>query len=96
MVFIRPTILSNKEDAQKVAAQRYGYIRDMQSANNPKAEPSIDVLVREYMGATPPSLTGPVAGDEVVDGRVVEPIAATQSQSVVRPVDVPPSKGKRK
>jgi general secretion pathway protein D len=96
MVFIRPTILRSKEDAQKIAAQRYGYVRGMQAANNPNAEPTIDVLVRDYMGTTPPTAEGPLPGDQVIDGRVVEPVAATSSQSVVRPVDVPPSRKPKK
>ncbi len=96
MVFIRPTILRDKKDANEVAARRYGYVRSMQQTNNPQVEPSIDVLVRDYMGATPPVAADPQAGDQVIDGRVVEPVSATSSQSVVRPVDVPPSEKPRK
>lgn len=91
MVFIRPTILRSKEDAQRMTQQRYGYVRSMQQARNPDFEPSIDELVRDYMGATPPP---PVArpGDSVVQPRaqVIEP-TARQSSSVVRPVEVPAS-----
>lgn len=54
MVFIRPTILRSKADAQRLAAQRYGYVRDQQVQQNPKAEPSLDELVRDYMGTTAP------------------------------------------
>ncbi len=95
MVFIRPTILHSKADAQQVAAQRYGYVRGMQQANNPEAEPSIDALVRDYMGTTPPGVQAPRSGDQVIDGRVVEPTATNTSQSVVRPVEVPPSEQRR-
>lgn len=84
MVFIRPTILSDRKDAQDVTARRYGYIRNQQLANNPKVEPTIDELVRDYMGAALPVSDGSRAGDEVVDGRVV-PVEATSSQQVVRP-----------
>jgi general secretion pathway protein D len=84
MVFIRPTILSDRKDAQDVTARRYGYIRNQQLANNPKVEPTIDELVRDYMGAALPVSDGSRAGDEVVDGRVV-PVEAISSQQVVRP-----------
>jgi general secretion pathway protein D len=54
MVFIRPTIVKDRGDAQAVAARRYNFARDVQLRNNPKVEPSLDALVREYMGAAPP------------------------------------------
>ena len=100
MVFIRPTILRSKEDAQRLTQQRYGYVRDMQLARNPEAEPSIDELVRDYMGATPPAPMQ--AGDAVVQPTAEAPAAAQvieptmrQSSGVVRPVDVPVSRGRR-
>ena len=94
MVFIRPTILRSKEDAQRLTQQRYGYVRGMQQARNPDAEPSIDELVREYMGAVPPAAVQP--GDTVVQppAEVIEP-TARQSSSVVRPVD-PSASGERR
>lgn len=94
MVFIRPTILRSKEDAQKLTQQRYGYIRGMQLQRNPDVEPTIDELVRDYMGATPPAAV-PQPGDAVVQppAEVIEP-AARQSSSVVRPVEVPSSEAK--
>jgi len=93
MVFIRPTILRSAEDSQRLTAQRYGWIRDAQAAFNPKEEPTLDVLVREYMGTEPPA--APRADDEVADGRVI-PIDHDQTQSVVRPVVEPPAKEPRK
>ena len=54
MVFIRPTILRSPGDARTMTQRRYGYIRGMQYRQNPNEEPSIDELVREYMGTTPP------------------------------------------
>lgn len=54
MVFIRPTILRNAEDARKLAERRYGYIRDQQLVLRPNEEPSLDELVRDYMGAEIP------------------------------------------
>ena len=100
MVFIRPTILRSKEDAQRLTQQRYGYVRDMQLARNPEAEPSIDELVRDYMGATPPAPMQ--AGDVVVQPGAEGPAAAQvieptmrQSSGVVRSVDVPASRERR-
>ncbi len=100
MVFIRPTILRSKEDAQKLTQQRYGYVRGMQLARNPDAEPGIDELVRDYMAATPPAPMQP--GDAVVEPGVAAPAPAQvieptmrQSSGVVRPVDVPASGGKQ-
>lgn len=65
MVFIRPTVLHSKEDGEALTAQRYGYIRDQQERKNPDVEPSIDALVRDYMGAElPVAARNPVAGAE--------------------------------
>ncbi|HJR82524.1 MAG TPA: SPOR domain-containing protein, partial [Sphingomicrobium sp.] len=55
MVFIRPTIVRTREDARQLSAQRYGYIRNEQARRYPDREPSIDSLVRDYMGAVPPT-----------------------------------------
>jgi general secretion pathway protein D len=54
MVFIRPTILRSSQDSRELAERRYGYVRAQQLQQKPGEEPSIDELVREYMGATPP------------------------------------------
>ncbi|MBN8829324.1 MAG: type II secretion system secretin GspD [Sphingomonadales bacterium] len=82
MVFIRPTILSDRSEAAAMTARRYGYIQGQQAANNPGVEPSIDELVRDYMGAALPTSEGAKLGDAVVDGRVT-PIEETRSQAVV-------------
>lgn len=96
MVFIRPTILRSKEDAARLTAQRYGYVRGQQLLKNPKAEPSIDELVRDYMGAVPPGYVAPVEpSDQVVAGGIETP-QVRQSTSVVRPVDVAPSEANTK
>jgi general secretion pathway protein D len=55
MVFIRPTIVRTRAEARELTAQRYGYIRAEQQRRNPDAEPSLDSLVRDYMGALPPT-----------------------------------------
>jgi len=83
MVFIRPTILGSQADARAMTAQRYGYIRGQQVLANPDVEPSIDQLVREYLGATPP-VAEQQPSDEVVDGRVIEG-QEVRSQRVVQP-----------
>lgn len=95
MVFIRPTILRSKEDAQKLTQQRYGYVRNMQLQRNPDMEPTIDELVRDYMGATPP--VAPQPGDAMVQPDAPQMIEPTvrQSSGVVRPVEIPAS-GERK
>ncbi|MDQ3245904.1 MAG: type II secretion system secretin GspD [Pseudomonadota bacterium] len=72
MVFIRPTIVRTREEAREVTAQRYGYVRADQYARNPEVEPSIDSLVRDYMGAVPPVPAAPQPGDAVY---VPQPVA---------------------
>lgn len=87
MVFIRPTILKDREDNAALTARRYGYIRDFQLQRNPDQEPAIDALVRDYMGTTPPS--PPTAADVTV-GPVNLPALRGEGGSVT-PTDVPPS-----
>ncbi len=86
MVFIRPTILRTAADAATLAAQRYGYIRGAQMVQNPDQEPSIDELLRDYMGIAPPLA---VSSDNEV--QMIAPITTT---TVIQPV--PPGKRKRK
>lgn len=80
MVFIRPTILRSAEDARSVTERRYGYIRGMQYQRNPDLEPSIDELVRDYMGAVPPGLSAPLVepGDEVLKPAPIPPSEVQQ------------------
>jgi len=54
MVFIRPTILRTADDARAMSARRYGYARGQQLLSNPNREPSLDELVRDYLGTVPP------------------------------------------
>jgi general secretion pathway protein D len=54
MVFIRPTILRSRADAQAMTDRRYGYVRAQQYQQDPYREPTLDELVREYMGMEPP------------------------------------------
>ncbi|WP_430446138.1 type II secretion system secretin GspD [Sphingorhabdus contaminans] len=89
MVFIRPTILRSKADGDRLTARRYDYVRGMQQARNPDIEPSIDELLRDYMGAVPP--VAPEAGPkDVVVGATNVPERPT-SNGALQPADIPPS-----
>jgi general secretion pathway protein D len=83
MIFIRPTVLRTPEDSRKVAERRYGYLRLQQAGQNPESEPSIDQLVRDYMGAAAPL---PAAGTPggIEDPRVAVPIMRNSTR-IVRP-----------
>lgn len=112
IVFIRPTILRTREDVRRLTEQRYGYVRAEQMMGMPEREPSLDALVRDYMDAIPPGATplppdpggteviGPVEGSVAIppSGQPeIIPLQSQNSTTVVRPVDIPPSKvGKRK
>ena len=82
MVFIRPTILRTPEDSRRVTEQRYGYLRLQQGLQDPTREPTIDELVRDYMGASAPIPPAPVPGN-IEDPRVGVPVVRN-SQSTVR------------
>lgn len=58
MVFIRPTIIRSPADAQALAADRWGYMRQQQLNNAPGVEPSLDEMLRDYMRAQPPVTPG--------------------------------------
>lgn len=85
MIFIRPTILRSAADARRVAEQRYGYLRLQQGLQSPGEEPSIDQLVRDYMGAAPPIPSAPVPGN-IEDPRVAVPVQHNTTK-VIRPRD---------
>jgi general secretion pathway protein D len=95
MVFIRPTILKTAADAQALAARRYNAIRDQQLTQNPDSEPSIDELLREYMGIEPPPAPTilPVvvrpAQPGVVQPVVIQPMTTT---TTITPVPNPPKR----
>ncbi|NIK08340.1 general secretion pathway protein D [Xanthomonas arboricola] len=55
MVFIRPTIIRDAADAQRMTAPRYSYLRDRQLADG-DPEAALDALVRDYLRAQPPQL----------------------------------------
>jgi general secretion pathway protein D len=71
MVFIRPTILRSREDAQRIADQRLGYIRDQQRASRPDREPTIDELLRDYMGVP---IADPSAAPYIGPAAIVAPV----------------------
>ncbi|MGQ4658977.1 type II secretion system secretin GspD [Lysobacter sp. F6437] len=56
MVFIRPTIVGGPEDAQRVTAPRYDYMRNSQLRidDGKQREAALDVLVRDYLRTQPP------------------------------------------
>jgi general secretion pathway protein D len=60
MVFIRPTIIRSPADAQALAADRWGYMRQQQLNNAPGVEPSLDEMLRDYMRTQPPAAPDPV------------------------------------
>ncbi|OYY66231.1 type II secretion system secretin GspD [Sphingomonas sp. 28-62-11] len=81
IVFIRPTILRTPEDSRKVAEQRYGYLRMQQGLQDPTREPTIDQLVRDYLGAEPPLPPAPGPGS-IEDPRIGVPIMRQSSTAV--------------
>jgi general secretion pathway protein D len=83
MIFIRPTVLRTPEDSRKVAERRYGYLRLQQAGQNPDSEPSIDQLVRDYMGAAAPLPSAGTPGG-IEDPRVAVPVMRN-STKIIRP-----------
>ena len=86
MVFIRPTILKDPNDARRFSSRRYGYVRSRQLLQDPDAEPSLDALVRDYLGTVPPSVT-PRPGDQII----YAPGAAPQEPAVIEESPLPAS-----
>ncbi|PZN92174.1 MAG: type II secretion system protein GspD, partial [Alphaproteobacteria bacterium] len=59
MVFIRPTIVRTASDAQRLAAERYEYMRAADASRtgpNASDTTSLDVLVNDYLRTVPPQL----------------------------------------
>ena len=83
MIFIRPTILRTAQDSARLTEQRYGYLRLQQGLQSPNEEPSIDELVRDYLGAAAPIPSAPVPGN-IEDPRIGVPIR-TNTSKVIRP-----------
>ncbi|PPU77780.1 MULTISPECIES: type II secretion system secretin GspD [Xanthomonas] len=78
MVFIRPTIIRDAADAQRVTAPRYNYLRDRQLADG-DPEAALDALVRDYLHAQPPQQQLPAPPS-------VRPAPAVTPASASRPV----------
>jgi general secretion pathway protein D len=88
MVFIRPTILRDRADNAELTARRFGYLRAEQLARNPEAEPEIDLLVRDYLGATPPGIA-PRGDDVIISAAPISDLRAPDAP--VEGADIPPS-----
>ena len=80
-IFIRPTIIRNADDTRRATEQRYGYLRLQQGLQYPDSEPTIDQLVRDYMGAEPPLPRSPKPGS-IEDPRIALPAMPSSSQDL--------------
>lgn len=76
IVFIRPTIIHDADDAQAITERRYGYLRAEQGLGSPGVEPTIDELVRDYMGAPLPLPPSSARGN-IDDPRIAVPTMPT-------------------
>jgi general secretion pathway protein D len=83
MIFIRPTILKTADDARRVTERRYGYLRAQEGEMNPQEEPSIDQLVRDYMGASIPVPPAPEPGN-IHDPQIMVPTVRSSTE-IIRP-----------
>ncbi|HEX8384327.1 MAG TPA: type II secretion system secretin GspD [Sphingomonas sp.] len=83
MVFIRPTILRTPADSRRMTEQRYGYLRQLQGGAMPNVEPSIDQLVRDYMGAAPPIPSAPIPGN-IEDPAIAAPVRLQPTTTTTR------------
>ena len=92
MVFIRPTILRSREDAANFSARRYGYIRGRQLLRNPDEEPSIDALVRDYLGTVPPGVLADADQQRANDQIIYAPQNRSNSNdNIIEQTPLPPS-----
>jgi general secretion pathway protein D len=90
MIFIRPTIIRSPAEARAIAARRYDYIRDQQLAQNPLREPSLDELVRDYMGTVPPTTPAELRPDDiVVDPTALPGVGGAEPEALPAPVEAP-------
>ncbi len=88
MVFIRPTILKDPNDARRFSSARYDYIRDRQISRDPESEPSIDALVRDYLGTVPP-VVKPRPDDRIIYAPGDRP--AVSDSGMIERAPLPPS-----
>jgi general secretion pathway protein D len=90
MIFIRPTIVRSPAEQRAVAARRYDYMRDQQLAQNPLREPSLDELVRDYMGTAPPNTPAELRPDDVVvDPTALPGVGGVEPEAPLPPAEVP-------
>jgi general secretion pathway protein D len=88
MVFIRPTILRTAEDVQRMSARRYNYVRGHQIIASPNREPTLDEIVRDYLGTVPPvAPDGPGPRDQVITPTVLPSPPPEQPEET--PVEAP-------
>ncbi len=73
MVFVRPKILRGTADQRRFTGNRYDYMRRQQLLRDPDAEPSLDALVRDYMGARIP-VAEPQPGDTIINATSPQPV----------------------
>ncbi|MFT4956663.1 MAG: general secretion pathway protein D [Brevundimonas sp.] len=83
MVFIRPTIIRSPGDAARVGAERWDYMRGRQIDRDPTVEPSLDMLIRDYMGGYRPAAPAP-------GGDVISPAGMTPGPVEGAPLPPPP------
>lgn len=76
MIFIRPTIIRSPADAQALATDRWGYMRQQQLNNAPGVEPSLDEMLRDYMRTQPPAAPVAIAPAGEI---VISPLSPAQS-----------------
>ena len=90
MVFIRPTILRDPADARAFSGARYDYVRGQQLLRDPDLEPSIDALVRDYLGTVPPGAA--IRPDDQI---IYAPggVPAVRPPGPVDPAPLPPGTG---
>ena len=84
MVFIRPTIIRTPGDAQRLSADRWGYMRGEQLRAQPGVEPSLDEMLRDYMRTQAPvaprAIDNPAPGVTAPVGDVtISPLAPAQN-----------------
>ena len=84
MVFIRPTIIRSPGDAARVGAERWDYMRGRQIERDPTVEPSLDMLIRDYMGGYRPAAPAP-------GGDLISPAGMTPGPVEGAPLPPPPS-----
>jgi len=85
MIFIRPTILRTAEEARAYSARRYDYVRGHQLIATPNREPTLDEIVRDYLGTVPPvAADGPRPEDQVIT-----PVDVPASEAAPIPDEAP-------